>query len=277
MNPKTFPTILFSVVTPCYNGEKFIKNCIESVRYACNGLAYEHIVADGGSTDATLEILKNYPEVKVFSEKDKGMYDALNKGIIKAQGLFIGHLNVDEQYNKQGLQAAIGILQKNCNIDAVMSPTVMLNHNLDFIYYLKQNIAPAIADTHWYMPVQSCSLLFKKDRWERIPYDDQYRLVADHVWFRKQMQAGLNIVACTHPIGIFVWHPNNLSNTEGKTSNEDALSDINKKGIYIKYIKLRYRLRKYLAGGYKRETISYDLYKNGSIHTITIKKPKLRL
>lgn len=267
---------LFSIVTPSYNSERFIRNCIESVRYACQGIPYEHIIMDGASTDSTLSILKEYPELKVYSEKDKGMYDALNKAIKKAKGTLIGHLNTDEQYNKDGLQQAIKYMLQNTHLDAIMSPTVMLDENLDFSYYLKQIITPTVCDTHWFMPAQSCSLLFKKTMWERIPYDDSLRLVADHVWFRKQMEAGLKIDVCPHPIGIFVWHNNNLSNTEGKKSDENALPDINKKSFYITLVKHYYRLKKLLKGGYIKSPIEFEVYSQGAIKKVSIKKPKLR-
>ena len=61
-------------------------------------LDFEHIIMDGGSTDGTLELLAKYPHLRVVSEKDEGMYDALNKGLLIAQGEIIGFLNSDDLY-----------------------------------------------------------------------------------------------------------------------------------------------------------------------------------
>ena len=82
-----------SIITATYNSEKNITNCLQSVA----GQTYqniEHIVIDGGSTDNTLEIVKSYSSVtKYISEPDKGIYDALNKGIQMATGDVIGFLH----------------------------------------------------------------------------------------------------------------------------------------------------------------------------------------
>lgn len=89
-----------SLITVCYNSEKTIKDTLESV--LCQTYSnYEYIIIDGKSEDSTLEIIKNYEKkfkgkLKYISEKDKGLYDAMNKGIKLATGDFIGILNSDD-------------------------------------------------------------------------------------------------------------------------------------------------------------------------------------
>jgi glycosyltransferase involved in cell wall biosynthesis len=85
------------VITPCLNGARYVGEAIESV--LTQGYSNtEHIVADGGSTDGTLEILNRYPHLKTLSSPDHGMYDALNRALAIAQGEFIGILNSDDCY-----------------------------------------------------------------------------------------------------------------------------------------------------------------------------------
>lgn len=86
-----------SLITVVYNGEKYLADCIESV-IAQTYPDLEYIVIDGASTDSTLTILEKYQAhiTKFVSEKDKGMYDALNKGIDMASGEIIGILNADD-------------------------------------------------------------------------------------------------------------------------------------------------------------------------------------
>jgi glycosyltransferase involved in cell wall biosynthesis len=74
-----------------------ITDAIESV-LAQGFQPFEHIIVDGGSTDGTLETLMHYPHLKVISESDQGMYDALNKGLEIATGEIIGFLNTDDMY-----------------------------------------------------------------------------------------------------------------------------------------------------------------------------------
>ena len=95
-NPMTTPPpARISVVTPCFNSVKTIRDTIESV-LTQNYPNFEHIVMDGGSTDGTLELLKEYPHLKWISAKDEGHYDAMNRGIEWAGGEIIPILNSDD-------------------------------------------------------------------------------------------------------------------------------------------------------------------------------------
>lgn len=89
-----------SVVTAVYNGEKYIEECLKSIMNQ-SYKNFEHIVMDGGSTDRTVEIVKKYEKlynVKVYSQKDNGMYDAIVKGFDKATGDILCWLNSDDKY-----------------------------------------------------------------------------------------------------------------------------------------------------------------------------------
>jgi glycosyltransferase involved in cell wall biosynthesis len=88
---------MITIITPSYNRAAMITNAIESV-LAQGFPAFEHIIVDGVSTDGTLQILKQYPHLKVISEPDQGMYDALDKGLEIATGEIIGFLNTDDVY-----------------------------------------------------------------------------------------------------------------------------------------------------------------------------------
>jgi glycosyltransferase involved in cell wall biosynthesis len=86
-----------SIITATLNRKEFIGAAIESV-LAQNYPDFEHWIIDGGSTDGTLAFLKQYPQLKVLSEPDRGVYDAWNKGIERASGDVFGFLNSDDQY-----------------------------------------------------------------------------------------------------------------------------------------------------------------------------------
>jgi glycosyltransferase involved in cell wall biosynthesis len=119
---------MISIITPVYNGEKFIESCLQVViDQKC--LEVEHIIVDGGSSDKTVDIIKDkanqYSHIQWISEKDRGQSDALNKGIAMAQGQIIGVLNVDDFYEVNLLNRICEIFQTlpepsfivdNCNI-----------------------------------------------------------------------------------------------------------------------------------------------------------------
>jgi glycosyltransferase involved in cell wall biosynthesis len=117
-----------SIITPVYNGERFIECCIKNV-ISQNCSDVEHIIVDGGSTDSTLEIIKRYARqyshIRWISENDDGQPDALNKGIAMAQGSILGILNYDDFYEAGVFKQVIEIFKilsepslvvGNCNI-----------------------------------------------------------------------------------------------------------------------------------------------------------------
>lgn len=100
--------MLFSIITVCLNSEKTIERTIKSVlEQSCQD--YEYILVDGASSDRTLEIIQRYEplfqgKMKVISEPDQGIYDAMNKGIRAASGELIGIVNSDDYYEKDALE-----------------------------------------------------------------------------------------------------------------------------------------------------------------------------
>lgn len=97
-----------SIVTAAYNAEEFIENCIESV-LSQQMADIEYIIIDGNSSDNTLPIIKKYHEhiSVLISEKDKGIYDAMNKGIRVATGDVIGILNADDFFPGKNIMQQI--------------------------------------------------------------------------------------------------------------------------------------------------------------------------
>ena len=95
--PAAAPGLKVSIITVTHNSEKFLADCISSVQMQ-NYPNIEHIIIDGKSQDGTLDIIRKYEKgiSRWVSETDKGMYDALNKGMKMATGDVIGILNSDD-------------------------------------------------------------------------------------------------------------------------------------------------------------------------------------
>ncbi len=88
---------------------------------------FEHIVMDGGSTDTTLEQLAAYPHLRVVSEPDHGLYDALNKGIALARGEIIAQLSSDDAFEPGIFSSIAEVFTQNPEVDAVSEERAFLN------------------------------------------------------------------------------------------------------------------------------------------------------
>lgn len=119
---------MITVITPVYNGERFIEACLKSVMQQ-NCSAVEHLIVDGGSSDRTIDIVQQYaatyPHIRWISEKDQGQSDAMNKGIQLAKGDILSFLNVDDYYEPNVLNRVWNRFQSlpepsflvgNCNV-----------------------------------------------------------------------------------------------------------------------------------------------------------------
>jgi hypothetical protein len=128
------------------------------------------------------------------------------------------------------------------------------------------------------MPVQTCSFLFRRPIWERCPYPAEYRVVGDHVWFRRQMKLGLKLVSIRKPIGLFTWHQDDIAKRLG-SHGEDALTDVNRRSLRIRTAKLTFRLKHLLEGGLIRPfRLRHELITLGlPAHLHTVSFPPLGL
>ena len=176
-----------SIITVCYNSEAFIASAINSVLSQTHP-NIEYIVIDGGSKDGTGSIVESYGDkvAHFVSEPDKGIYDAMNKGLALATGEVIGILNSDDFYpNNDVISQVVGCFRDNSNVDMVLG-------NVDFVrsenvsnpvrFYSSFNFEP------WkirfgFMPAHPGAFI-KRTAYERVGnYKLGYKIGADFEWF----------------------------------------------------------------------------------------------
>nr|WP_296188110.1 glycosyltransferase family 2 protein [uncultured Prevotella sp.] len=115
--------MMISIITATFNSAKTLKDTIQSVLRQTNK-DFEYLIIDGGSTDETIDIVKSYESefsgrLKWVSEKDEGIYDAMNKGIKMASGDVVGILNSDDYFTSDDILQIVDNAFKSHEIDAI--------------------------------------------------------------------------------------------------------------------------------------------------------------
>ncbi|RKN79764.1 glycosyltransferase family 2 protein [Ulvibacterium marinum] len=122
--------MLVTLITVVYNGEEHLEQTIKSVLNQTY-VNTEYIIVDGGSTDRTIEIIKNYEsQISTWiSEPDKGLYDAMNKGVDLANGELIAMINSDDWYERNAVHSMVQAYKENPGYSIYHSDIFIINQN----------------------------------------------------------------------------------------------------------------------------------------------------
>ncbi len=162
--------MLVTVISVSCNSEKTIRKTIESVLNQTYD-EIEYIIVDGASTDKTVEIAESYRDkfeqkgyiLKIVSEPDKGMYDALNKGAKLASGELVGQINTDDWYEEDAVEKMAEFYKKE-NYDVAWGDLRIVRHSGDIIK--KAKIGKLWTTTGWCHP----SMFSKREMLLKYPY-----------------------------------------------------------------------------------------------------------
>ena len=161
-----------SIITVCFNSEKTIEKTILSVLGQSYGNV-EYIIIDGKSTDGTLSIIKKYNKdiSTLVSESDKGLYDAMNKGIKMATGDIIGILNSDDVFYNKEVLSEIASFHQNNDLDASIGNIVQHKNGKIVRIYNSRKWRPEKLKIGFMPPHPS--VFFKRELFEKFGF---YRL-----------------------------------------------------------------------------------------------------
>jgi len=204
---------MITILTPSYNRAKMIETAIQSV-IDQNYPEIEHIIVDGGSADGTLNVLKKYHYLRVVSEPDQGMYDALNKGLSMATGEIIGFLNSDDFYAPNVFAQIAGLFEKE-NIDAVaglaavVQQTTENSHNSVLLHPGKGEAL--IRHITLEAPIFN-AYFFSKRVFQKIgAFNAQYKIAADRDFMLRFVLASFNTAYIDQPVYYYLQHPGSMT------------------------------------------------------------------
>lgn len=171
-----------SVITVCYNSALTLERAIKSVAEQ-NWESIEHIAIDGASADGCVEILKRFSSsiTHIVSEPDKGIYDAMNKGLALATGDVICFLNADDQYVSANVLTRVASQMKSENLDALIGDVGYFdakNPKRIIRRYRSRHFRPSRLEWGW-MPAHP-ALFLRKEVVKRVgQFKTDYNIAGD--------------------------------------------------------------------------------------------------
>lgn len=171
-----------SVVTVCYNSAKTIGHTLQSVREQTYG-HIEHIVVDGGSSDDTLGIVaaEGQHVAKLVSERDKGIYDAMNKGIALASGEIIGFINADDFYASTSVLTDVAAAFNSSGADSCFGDLCYVGQadtRRVVRYWRSKNFVPGAFEAGWCPPHPT--FFVRRSVYQRLGgFDLNFKIAAD--------------------------------------------------------------------------------------------------
>ncbi len=189
---------LISIITVVYNGEKYLDQTLQSVLHQKDE-QIEYIVIDGGSTDGTIDIIKKYEDKIDYwvSERDDGIYDAMNKGVKIAKGEYIAFINADDWYEEGVLQEVADILQKHNNIDILAGDISIVDEDGKPIVVRKGSFEEYGKNLHHQ------AIFVSSRHYKQLFFDTSYRLAADRDFIVKVMKTDPKIYKFDRVIANF--------------------------------------------------------------------------
>jgi glycosyltransferase involved in cell wall biosynthesis len=175
-----------SIITVCYNSASTIRDTFDSVLHQTYS-DIEYIVVDGKSTDDTVAIIKEYEpkfggRMRWISEPDKGIYDAMNKGIKIATGDLIGIVNSDDFYNDNSVLKTIESIFRDNKIDSLFADVQFIkgdNPNKIVRYYSSAHFNPN-KFKYGFMPAHPTFFTYKENYIKYGLYKTDYKIAADY-------------------------------------------------------------------------------------------------
>jgi len=280
----------FTIITPSFKQLDYLACCIASVADQ-EGVQVEHIVQDAGSPRIEefaekmgKQILGRYGgerasnlqtfellhirtahgyTLRIFREKDEGMYDAINRGLKKGTGKIRAYLNCDEQYLSGALEVVQGFFEDRITVEVVLGDVIIVGRDGKAICHRKM-VKPGLAHT-WtcHFGALTAGIFFRKKLVnEGLLFDISYKVASDAEWFVRVLKSGKKIEPLRKTTSTFMESGENLGlspTAKEERSRLDASAPFFFSKLRIFWV-IVHRLKKLISGAHKSENVTYEIY-----------------
>ena len=269
-----------SVVTPSFRQLEWLQLCIASIADQ-EGVAVEHIVQDAGTPgfgEFAREMEKRWPNRPGYSrymvsEPDEGMYDAVNRGLLKAKGEVLAYLNCDEQYLAGTLNRVVQWFDKNSKPEVLFGDAIIVDSAGGYLCSRRAMVPqPLHTLTSGNLSIFTSSTFFRRTLRDRgILFEKKWRVVGDAVWAVRLRRSGICCRAWGEAMAAFTETGANLSRPETARQEQQTLYfSAPAWARWLAPLLLRiYRGRRWWAGAYRGHRVRYSIY--------TLKSPARRV
>jgi glycosyltransferase involved in cell wall biosynthesis len=253
---------MISVITPSYNQLEWLRLCASSVADQ-KGVPHEHIVQDAGTGIELENWARTMPDLSLYVEKDEGMYDAVNRGLKRAQGEILSYLNCDEQLLPGALECVAGFFDANQDVEIIFGDSILVDKSGHPLSY-RRTVLPILSYVrHVQLNTPTCSTFFRRSLIDRgLLFNPKWKVIGDQAWIESLLRHGIRMATIRAPLAVFTFTGENLSSKPVskaeamRRQNGDSSVTRLRKAAYV----VRHRLRKLAAGAYRSRDIDIQLY-----------------
>jgi glycosyltransferase involved in cell wall biosynthesis len=253
--------VKFSVVTPSYRQLPWLKLCAASIADQ-GGVEVEHIIQDAGTGGDLEAWAVSQPNLRLFAEPDAGMYDAINRGLRRATGEICAYLNCDEQYLPGALGRVAKFFAAHPEVNVLFGDVILVDQQGTPLSY-RRTVLPVRSHVRLaHLNTSTCATFFRRELVDRgFHFDAQWKVIGDAIWIERLLNSKIAMATIHEPLAAFTFTGNNLGETPA--SRSEALTwkgDTRGNRLDRVIAVVWHRLRKALAGAYRRRDLEIDIF-----------------
>ena len=257
----------FSIITPSFRQLGWLRLCAASIADQ-REVSLEHIVQDAGSGPELEAWGAAQPGLQLFVEKDRGMYDAVNRGLRRATGDIVAYLNCDEQYLPGALAEVARFFAEHPEVDVVFGDVVVVDEKGRYICS-RPVVLPKLYHTHvCTLGVFTAATFFRRSLLEKhqVFFNDAWRDTGDAVWVLELLRRGIRMAVLRRFLSTFTDTGENMNLKPNAIAEQGRLRELAPRWAQklAPLWMLHFRLRRLLAGIYWPRPLHYAIYTDES-------------